>query len=136
MQFKPLEYCRLVMVTDPGVKRQTLARRVKITIKIDDTIARREEAEALPCQSQMLWDSSLPVDLVCTTAVSRLGSEDMKFALNAATDTLPQNSNLARWNGGLHSGLCKLCGKKQVCLHCLNSCEIALELHRYNRRHD
>ena len=66
---------------DPGVKRQTLARRVKTHVTMEDATARREQAEAQPCQDQMLWDSSLPADLVWATAVSRLGSEDMKFAL-------------------------------------------------------
>ena len=53
----------------------------------------------------------------------------MKFALNAATDTLPHNSNLALWrrSEGFSSN-CKLCGKRQTLLHVLNDCPVALEL--------
>ena len=32
--------------------------------------------------------------------------------------------------------LCKLCGKRQTLLHVLNHCQVALELRRYNQRHD
>jgi len=66
---------------DPGVKRQALARRVQTTVSVEDATARREQAEAQLCQGQMLRDSSLPADPVWATAVSRLGSEDVKFAL-------------------------------------------------------
>ena len=31
---------------------------------------------------------------------------------------------------------CKLCGEKQTLLHVLNHCEVALQLRRYNKRHD
>ena len=75
-------------------------------------------------------------DFIWATAVSNLTSEAMKFALNSATDTLPHNSNLARWYKGLHSGLCKLCGSRQTLLHVLNNCNVALKMRRYNERHD
>jgi hypothetical protein len=136
VQFKPVTYSRDTMADDPGVKRQTLAKRVKNNITTDDAIVRREQAEALATQGQMLRDSNLTADFIWATAVSKLGSSVLKFALNSATDTLPHNSNLARWYGGLHSGLCKLCGKKQTFLHVLNNCEVALKLRRYNQRHD
>ena len=58
----------------------------------------------------------------------------MKFALNAATDTLPHNSNLALWRG--LNDRCRLCGKQQTLSHVLNHCEVALKLRRYNHRHD
>ena len=54
-------------------------------------------------------------------------------ALNATT---AHNNNLARLYGGLHSGACKLCGGNQTLLHVLNRCDVALQLRRYNRRHD
>ena len=66
--------------------------------------------------------------------MSAMSSEKMKFALNAATDTLPHNSNLALWRGLTDS--CRLCGKQQTLSHVLNHCEVALKLHRYNHCHD
>ena len=80
------------MADDPGVRRQALARIVKTDITTENATARREQAEALTFQGQMLRDSSLAADLIWATAISRLGSEVMKFALNSATDTLPQTA--------------------------------------------
>ena len=40
----------------------------------------------------MLRDSYLTADLIWATALSKLGSAVIKFALNSATDTLPHNS--------------------------------------------
>ena len=74
---------------------------------------------------------------VWSDAVHSLPSESLKFALNAASDTLPHNSNLAlcRQKEGLSNG-CKLCGGKQMLIHVLNNCPVALEMRRYCHRHD
>ena len=74
---------------------------------------------------------------VWSAAVNSLPSEGLKFALNAASDTLSHNSNLSIWRRreGLTDG-CKLCGRKQTLLHILNDCPVALELRRYNQCHD
>ena len=55
---------------------------------------------------------------VWSAAVNSLPSEGLKFALNAASDTLPHNSSLYIWRRreGLTDG-CKLCGRKQTLLH-------------------
>ena len=60
----------------------------------------------------------------------------MKFIMNAATDTLPHNVNLARWRGKSVTDKCRLCNERQSLLHVLNNCSIALHLRRYNHRHD
>ena len=61
----------------------------------------------------------------------------LKFALNAAQDTLPHNANLAVWRKEGLSSQCKLCcGGRQTLSHVLNHCKAALELRRYNTRHD
>ena len=74
---------------------------------------------------------------IWSDAVKSLPSESLKFALNAASDTLPHNSNLALWRQkeGLSNG-CKLCGGKQTLIHVLNKCPVALEMRRYSHRHD
>ena len=71
---------------------------------------------------------------VWSRAIQMLAGSEMKFALNAANDTLPHNANLSRWRG--LSADCKLCGGKQTLNHILNHCKKALELHRFNTRHD
>ena len=59
----------------------------------------------------------------------------MKFALNAAVDTLPHNSNLHMWKKK-ESDSCPLCGERQSLIHVLNCCRVARDLRRYNIRHD
>ena len=92
---------------------------------------------SLPHQGQLMRDTPESAAEIWSTAVSNLPSGSMKFTLNAATDTLPHNSNLALWrkSEGFPSN-CKLCGKTQTLLHVLNDCPVALELRRYNHRHD
>ena len=99
VQFKPVTLCREVMVEDPGARRQTLAKRAKNAVMFEDAMERREYAESLPVQGQLMRVHSFASD-IWATAVGGLGSEVLKFALNAATDTLPHNSNLAKWRNG------------------------------------
>jgi hypothetical protein len=66
-----------------------------------------------------------------------LPSAQMKFALNAASDTLPHNANLSLWRKSDNlSVACKLCGDRQTLCHILNKYKVALQLCRYNTRHD
>ena len=66
-------------------------------------------------------------------AVWVLPSHMMSFALNAAQDTLPHNSNLVRWKRNV-SPLCRLCGQLQTLRHVLNACPVVLEERRYDSR--
>ena len=68
-------------------------------------------------------------------AVWALPSHMMSFALNAAQDTLPHNSNLVCWKGNV-SPLCRLCGQLQTLRHVLNACPVALKERRYDSRHN
>ena len=66
-----------------------------------------------------------------------LPSTLMKFALNATSDTLPHNANLSLWRKSANlSAAYKLCDERQILCHILNNCKVALNLHRYNNRHD
>ena len=74
--------------------------------------------------------------LAWSTAVRSLHPDTLKFALNAAVDTLPHNANLYLWQKK-DSDRCPLCSAdSQNLVHVLNSCKVALELRRYNKRHD
>ena len=72
---------------------------------------------------------------VWASVVKALPEEQMKFALNAALDTLPHNANLHLWQKK-SSSACHLCGNNQSLLHVLNNCSVARDLRRYNIRHD
>ena len=82
---------------------------------------------------------SLHVDdtpMIWSKAIQLLPDECLKFALNAAHDTLPHNANLClRKKKPCDS--CPLCKKDgQNLIHVLNNCPVALKLRRYNKWHD
>ena len=102
-----------------------------------DTEKRIHHAKSLKCQGQVFRCCDGGPATIWATAVQQLPPYLLKFSLNAVQDTLPHNDNLARWRRfeGLSSN-CKLCGERQTLLHVLNHCSRALELRRYNERHD
>ena len=80
------------------------------------------------------WGESFPE--LWVKAVQGLPPEAMKFAINAAVDTLPTNANLCLW-GKKASDICCLCREaRQSLVHMLNCCQVAMELRRYCQRHD
>ena len=109
-KFKPVTFCREIKSDDPGARRQTLAKRAKNAVTLEDATVRREHAESLIVQGQMMRTSTYASAIWATAVLS----EALKFALNAATDTLPHSSNLAKWRRGVVSEQCKLCGRKQT----------------------
>ena len=135
IQFKPMLLCRDVMCKDPSASRQTLATRAKRMVSFEDAERRREHTESLPVQGLVMRVHTYACDIWASVAMT-LKPEELKFVLNAVTDTLPHNANLEKWRKGKVESGCKLCGEKQTLLHILNHCEVALQLRRYNKRHD
>ena len=133
--FSPLSLARDVMRDDPGVRGRILAKRARSVIAAEDAMARREQTESLASQGEMMRSTTYASD-IWATAVTSLTPECLKFSLNAATDTLPHNSNLSKWRKGQVSENCKLCGLKQTLHHVLNNCKVSLNMRRYNHRHD
>jgi hypothetical protein len=71
---------------------------------------------------------------VSSAVVKALPEEQMKFSHNSTLDMLPHNHNLHLWKKS--SPACTLCGENQTLLHVLNNCCSAMNLCRYNDRHD
>ena len=98
---------------------------------------RLEHSLSLPTQGKLFKLVDTTAATIWAKACQSLPSAQMKFALNASSDTLPHNANLAIWRKNEHlSAACKLCGERQTLCHILNNCKVALELRRYNTRHD
>ena len=113
-----------------------LGKRAKLLVAEEESAAHLEHAKSLPQQGEFLRDTpDQAAAKVWSVAVGNLSSSANKFILNAACDTLPHNSNLSLWGRGVPSG-CPLCGQKQTLLYILNHCPVALELRRFNHRHD
>ena len=128
---------REVMVADPGASNKTVMRRAKEAVKSAEVAERLEHSRSLPRQGELHRLIEGDAATLWSETVQKLPPEALKFALNAAQDTLPHNANLAIWrrSEGLSSN-CKLCGERQTLVHVLNHCQVALDLRRYNARHD
>ena len=106
-------------------------------VRSTDVAERLEHARGLPHQGEVHRLVEEDAATIWSETVQKLPPEGLKFAMNAVQDTLPHNANLAVWrrSEGL-SSQCKLCGERQTLAHVLNHCQVALELRRYNSRHD
>ena len=133
-EFHPMQHSQEIMANDPGASKRSLLKRAKSKLALDDADIRTDDAKALPKQGQLLREGSDVSAQIWAAAVSDLSSEKLKFALNATTDTLPHNTNLALWRGLDDS--CRLCGERQTLSHVFNHCKVALKLCRYNHRHN
>ena len=136
-KFKPMTVARDTWQKDPSANRKALTRRTKATIMENDAQRRLQHARGLEHQGQLLRATEDKASDIWSSAVQQLPPQVLSFSLNAAQDTLPHNANLALWRkkDGL-SDACKLCGEKQTLPHVLNQCPTALNLRRYNTRHD
>lgn len=137
VSFRPMRVARDVMAEDPGVSKHQLVSRTKIQLNNSDATIRHQHTIGLQQQGQMMRCTTERAACIWSAAINNLPSGSLKFILNAATNTLPHNSNLALWrkSDGVLSD-CKLCGKRQTLLHILNNCAVACDLRRYNFRHD
>ena len=134
--FRPMVFARDLMAENPGVNRQGLVLQSKSLLMTEDADRRVEHAKSLPCQGQFARGTYDSAAEIWSVAVSSVSSGTLKFIMNAATDTLPHNSNLVLWGRSSVSRNCKLCRQQQTLMHVLNHCPVALELRRYNHRHD
>ena len=134
-KFKPTEVVIDAMKEDPAYNRKTLKSVVKRTCNDGDEHVRKDHLCQLTRQGVMNWISTSSSAVVWAEALEGLPPETFKFALNASHDTLPHNANLSLW-GKKISDQCLLCGERQSLIHVLNACIKALELRRYNERHD
>ena len=134
---QPMLVAREALCEDPGMSRQALAKRAKVTVTKEDAAARLEHAKSLECQGQVFREVDETAANLWAKVVLTLSPVLLKFSLNAAQDTLPHNVNLSRWRheDGLSSA-CRLCGERQTLMHVLNNCPKALNMRRYNERHD
>ena len=134
-KFKPAVVVRDAMVEDPGASRKALLSAAKGRVNESDNVARLNQVKSLERQGEMLRATTPDTATIWAKAIQSLPQEQTKFALNAAVDTLPHNSNLHLWRKK-ESDSCPLCGERQSLIHVLNCCRVARDLRRYNVRHD
>ena len=121
---------------DRAQSQRALSGAAKIMLSEEEANQHYSHLSQLPAQGEMArsWGEISPE--LWVKAVQGLPPDVMKFAINAAIDTLPTNANLHLW-GKKNSDVCHLCQEaRQSLLHVLNNCKTAMELRRYSRRHD
>lgn len=115
--------------------RRQLKAKVQQHILDGDSITRRTHLHGLQVQGRVFRKGT--EFSYWAEVVSSLPDREMRFAYNAAIDTLPSNANLALWYRGQVSAQCKLCGyPSQSLKHVLNKCEESLQQRRFDKRHD
>ena len=133
----PMLEVREIRQTDPGASRKSLLKKAKAHVATCDKERRLEHARSLQHQGQLLHATDQKAAGIWPSSVLQLPPEVMKVSMNAAQDTLPHNTNLAMWKRKENlSDECMLCGVRQTLPHVLNQCSTALQLRRYNTRHD
>ena len=135
--YRPMIEVRKIWQDDPGASKKSLIKKAKAQVRVDDVDKRLEHAKSLRHQGQLMRVTASKASSIWSSAILHSPSQILKFALNAAQNTLPHNANLSLWKSrdGL-SDACKLCGIRQTLAHVLNQCPIALQLRHYNTRHD
>ena len=134
VKFRPMVAARDALTVDPGMGRKKLSKVAATMIVEDESDDRLSVLLSSERQTGALHLVEEEPAAQWASALERLTPSERKFALNACQDSLPHNSNLAIWKG--HPSECKLCGERQSLLHVLCSCPVALQLRRYNIRHD
>ena len=134
-KFRPAIVAREVLEVRPGGGRKALAKAAKALVAEETNSGLLDHWQSLERQGHMSRCMDQECAHVWAAVVKALPEEQMKFALNAALDVLPHNSNLHLWKKK-NSPACTLCGGNQTLLHVLNNCTTARDLRRYNSRHD
>ena len=125
------------MAADPGTERHTLTKWSRNLVVVEDNEQRLTHAKSPIVKGHLHYLADDDGASWWSDVVQSLPPECMKFALDAAQDTLPHNANLSLWRkeAKLYNQ-CKLCNQPQTLLHTSNHCQVALELRHYNQRHD
>ena len=133
-KFRPFTLAQQAYSANPGASGRAVSNRAKKMVGNEVRRKYLEHSMSLNTQGKLFQLVDNNASSVWAKAIQTLPPTEMKFALNAANDTLPHNANLARWRG--LSDACKLCGARQTLHHILNHCKKALDLRRFNTRHD
>ena len=126
---------RDVLSVIPDSNRKSLCKVAKAITAESANSTMLENLHSLERQGHMSRNLDPHCASLWATAVLSRPEEEMKFAINAALDTLPHNNNLHLWKKRKDS-LCPLCKQNQTLLHVLNNCSYARDCRRYNKRHD
>ena len=121
---------------NPTDNLKTVKQKIKLSIAKEIQMLWNDKLETLVHQGNLLkLISEENSNITWKAIIHNLPRKLLRFGLNAITNTLPVNSNLALWGKTLNQA-CALCGRKETLLHVLNGCPIMLDQGRYTYRHN
>ena len=125
------------VTTDPPLSPRSTRKRVNQYIHDIDVAEQLEHLRTLQVQGKWLqWSERMHQDLSWQQLIYNWSDAELRFALQATTDTAPSATNLRRWGVANIDPACCLCGKPATSRHVLNACAVALQQGRYTWRHD
>ena len=123
--------------TDPPLSPRSTRKRVNQYIHDIDVAEQLEHLRTLQVQGKWLqWSERMHQDLSWQQLIHNWSDAELRFALQATTDTAPSATNLRRWGVANIDPACCLCGKPATSRHVLNACAVALQLGLYTWRND
>ena len=103
-------------------------------IDVEEQLAKLRRLEV---QNRWLeWTDVMNADLTWRRLIFGMSDNELKFTLQAITNTAPTPDNLRRWNCTQIDSSCTLCGRPCTLRHVLNSCSVSLHQGRYSWRHN
>ena len=124
-------------VDRPPPSPRTIRKRVNQYIHDIDVAEQLDHLRTLQLQGRWLdWSRHMHQDLSWQRLIHNWSDAELRFALQATTDTAPTATNLRRWGVSEDDPACIMCGKPATLRHVLNGCPVALHQGRYTWRHN
>ena len=124
-------------VDRPPPSPRTIRKRVNQYIHDIDVAEQLDHLRTLQLQGRWLdWSRHMHQDLSWQRLIHNWSDAELRFALQATTDTAPTATNLRRWGVSEVDPACIMCGKPATLRHVLNGCPVALHQGRYTWRHN
>lgn len=102
-----------------------------------DVAQQLERLRSLQVQGRWLeWTQHMHQDFSWQCLIHNWSDAELRFALQAVTDTAPSANNLHRWGHQELDPSCSFCGRTGTLRHVLNACSVALHQGRYTWRHN
>ena len=102
-----------------------------------DTEEQLSKLRKLEIQGKFLeWTDVMHSDLTCRRLIFGMSDGELRFSLQAITNTTPTPDNLRRWGNSEIDSACSLCGQTWTLRHVLNACKVSLLQGRYLWRHN
>ena len=113
---------------DPPLSPRSTRKRVNQYIHDIDVAEQLEHLRTLQVQGKWpQWSERMHQDLSWQQLIHNWSDAELRFALQATTDTAPSATNLRRWGVANTDPACCLCGKPATSHHVLNACAVALK---------